>query len=833
MNDLRYAFRQLLKNPGFTTVAVLTLALGIGANSAIFTVINTVLLRSLPVKNPEQLVQVVVTSASRQPDYAFSYPFYERLRNNGRSLSGLFAAGGVGLRDRLIVPNGGNIEFVRAQAVSGNFFSVLGVSAMLGRTLTDADDRPGNPQAAVVISHSFWQQRFGGDDSVVGKAVTFDEVPFTIVGVTPPGFFGFQPGESPELWWPVQMAPQIDHDPAGQRLKAGSSWLRLMGRLSMGLKRQAAEAELGVIYQRYRDEYAASRAAKWSADLRQRYFAQKLELWPGHAGWTSLRDQLRRPLFILMAVVAVVLLIACANVASLLLARAAARQREFSVRNALGAGRLRLIRQLLTESLLLAGLGGLLGFLVAQGGTRLLQSVVQLQSDPISLSLAPDVRVLLFTTAVTMGTGLLFGLVPAFRSSRVDLTATLKSTAANLAGSAGRQRSLQALVVAQVGLSLVLLVGAGLFVRTLRHLKGLDAGFNRENVILFNIDFADRPEAARWTTFYRELLARLEALPGVRAASLFNFGFLSGNSWTDRVLAEGYQAEPGENLECAGALVGPRFFETFGMTFLSGREFGPQDQSPLASTNAAPRTAVVNQAMAYRYFGGANPLGKRFYFAHQPEKKFEIVGVVPDAKYRSLREVTPPTCYLPFFQEDRDSWATFALRTSADARATMANLASAVGELDRTVRVRDVRTMNDVVNGALRQERVIAQLGGCFSLFALALACLGLYGVLSFAVVQRTREIGVRVALGAQRREVLALVIGKGLKLALVGSLIGLAGALAATRLLSSLLYGVTPTDPVTFAGVALLFIGVALVACYVPARRAIRVDPMVALRCE
>src|SRR5439155_1347392 len=293
---------------------------------------------------------------------------------------------------------------------------------------------------------------------------------------------------------------------------------------------------------------------------------------------------------------------------------------------------------------------------------------------------------------------------------------------------------LQALVVAQVGLSLVLLVGAGLFVRTLRHLKGLDAGFNREKVILFNIDFADRPEAARWTTFYRELLARLEALPGVRAASLFNFGFLSGNSWTDRVLAEGYQAEPGENLECAGALVGPRFFETFGMTFLSGREFGPQDQSPLASTNAAPRTAVVNQAMARRYFGDANPLGKRFYFAHQPEKKFEIVGVVPDAKYRSLREPSPPTFYVPFFQENRGSDPTFAVRTTADPRVTMAGLVSVVREVDRSVRVRDLRTMNDVVNASVHQERLIAQLGGFFSVFALALACLGLYGVLSFAV---------------------------------------------------------------------------------------------------
>ena len=831
MNDLKFAFRQLLKNPGFAAVAVLTLALGIGANTAIFTVVNAVLIRSLPVKNPNELVQVLVTGLSGQPNYTFSYPFYERLRDGGRSLSGLFAAGGVGREDRMIVPNGGNaeVEFVRAQAVSGNFFSVLGVPALLGRTITDTDDRPGNPQAVAVISHSFWQRRFGGDASVVGKTISFDDVPFTIVGVTPPGFFGFQPGDNPDLWWPLQIAPQV-----GRGLNEGSGWLRLMGRLSPGVEREQAEADLAVTYQHYRDEFAASRTAKWSAEQRRGFFALKFQLWPGHAGWTGLRDQFRQPLLILMAVVAAVLLIACANVASLLLARAAARRREFSIRSALGAGRLRVIRQLLTESLLLAAVGGLLGLLFAQGGTHVLLAFMRLQDDPVSFNVAPDARVLLFTITASLLTGLLFGLAPAFHSSRLDLAAALKGTAANVAAGIERQRSLQSLVVVQVGLSLVLLVGAGLFIRTLRHLKELDAGFNRENVILFNIDFANRPEVARWATFYKELVARLETLPGVRAASLFNFGFLSGNSWTDNVVAEGYQVEPGENLECAGTAVGLRFFETFGMAVLSGRDFDAQDERLIVSTNTTvPRTAVINQAMARRYFGDANPLGRRFYFAHQPAKKFEIVGVVPDAKYRSLREPSRPTFYVPFFQEDRGSWTTLALRTAADPRATIASLAGVVRGVEPTVRVRDLRTMNDVVNGSVHQERLIAQLGGFFSVFALALACLGLFGVLSFAVVQRTREIGVRVALGAQRRDVLSLVIGKGLKLVLVGSLIGLAGALATTRLVSNLLYGVTPTDPVTFAGVMSLLVAVAALASWLPARRATKVDPMEALRYE
>ncbi|MCW5559995.1 MAG: ABC transporter permease, partial [Verrucomicrobiae bacterium] len=482
---------------GFTAVAVLTLALGIGANTAIFTVINTVLLRSLPVKNPDELVQVIVTSASGQPNYTFSYPFYEQLRDGGQSLSGLFAAGGVGEKDRLKVAGGGDVEteFVRAQPVSGNFFPVLGVSAALGRTFTAEDDRAGNPQAIAVISHSFWQRRFAGDPSVVGQAITFNDVPFTIVGITPPDFFGFQPGQTPELWWPLQMVSQVDQDPAAGRLKEGQQWLRLMGRRSPGVEQRQAEAELSMIFQRYRENYLTTRGENWSANEREGFLAQKFTLRSGHAGWTGLRDGLRLPLFILMSVVAAVLLIACANVASLLLARAAAREREFSVRNALGAGRLRLMRQLLTESLLLAGLGGLLGLLCAQGGTRLLPLVMRLPSDPISLSLTPDLRVLLFTLAATLLTGIFFGLAPAFRGSRIEVASALKGAGGSISGHASRQRFHQSLIIGQVALSLVLLIGAGLFIRTLQNLKGLDAGFSRENVILFNLNFTERVDA--------------------------------------------------------------------------------------------------------------------------------------------------------------------------------------------------------------------------------------------------------------------------------------------------------------------------------------------------
>ena len=837
MSDLKFAFRQLLKNPGFTAVAVLTLALGIGANTAIFSVINALMLRSLPVKNPDELVQVVTHSRSGQANYSFDYPFYEMFRDGTHNLAALFVAGGVGNRDRLIVSGehaSPSAEVVRAQIVSGNFFTALEVPAFLGRAFTSADDQPGNAQPVIVISHGFWQRRFGGDSSIIGKTVSFNDVPFTIVGVTPPGFFGVQPGDNPDLWWPAQMSPQVDRDPTGRRLKQGNSSFRLFGRLAPGVNTVQCEAKLRIMFQRWLQEYAERRASRWSANEKSSHFAQKLNLQTAHGGYTAVRQQFRRPLLILMIIVAVVLLIACANVASLLLARAAARAREFSVRSALGAGRLRLVRQLLTESLLLAGAGGLLGLLLAQGGTGMLLKVMSVESNPVSFSVAPDSRVLLFTTAVALLTGIVFGLAPALRSSRTDLAVSLKGTAGTVAGSPSRQRLNQALVVTQVALSLVLLIGAGLFVRTLRNLKGMDMGFNRENVVLFSLESAERVDAARRAVLYKELLTRLETSPGVRSASVYNFGLLSGNGWTDKFVAEGQVAGADEDLFCHGMWIGPGFFETLGITLVSGRDFNPQDEPTVGATNASSRRVVIiNETLARRYFPGIDPLGKRIYSPGTPDKKFEIVGIVKDTKYRSLRLDAPPTLYVPFFQEAKSSSAIFAFRTVGDSRPAMASLRTLVTEIDPAVRVHSVRTMDNVVDASVRQERVLAQLGSFFSMFALALACLGLYGVLSFAVVQRTREIGVRIAVGAQSWDVLSLVVRQGLKLVFFGSVLGIVGALVATRLVSSFLYGVTTTDPVTFVGVSLLLIVVAVLASYIPARRATKVDPMVALRYE
>jgi predicted permease len=825
MNDLKFALRQLLKNPGFTAVAVLTLALGIGANTAIFTVINTLMLRSLtlPVRDPQELVQVSVVGGSGR-NYTFTYPGFERLRDGASRLSGLFAAGNVSPGQMIASGMGGTeAEVVRPQPVSGNFFSVLDVQPFVGRLFSITDDRPKNAERAVAISYGFWQRRFGSDPSVVGKTITLFGVPLIVTGVTPPGFFGVQPGESPDLWLPLNLMPAIQPQALGE----GFDWLGLIGRLPKGTDIREAESELAVAFQQYHQENAAG----MSTEERQRLLKERLELQPAGNGWTHLREQFRQPLIILAVVVGLVLLIACANVASLMLARAVSRTREFSIRTALGAHRLRLIRQLLTEAVLLAGLGGLLGLVVAHWGASLLVAFAGVQPDPVSFDLAPDARVLCFTMSLSLLTGLVFGLPPALRISQPDLAKAMQGTNP-MAGN--RHLLQQSLVVTQVAMSLVLLVGAGLFVRTLQKLKGMDMGFSRESVVLSEVVFDRRVDWTRRSSAYKELLARLGETPGVRTASMSRITPLTENTWGQRLDIEGYTPGPEEKVRCSGMSVASRYFETMGTPLLSGRDFGPQDERFEGSrATKAPAAAIINETMARKYFGNGNALGRRFSFFGSPDRKFEIVGVVKDAKYASLREPVPPTFYVFCFEEPRDWDMTFAVRAVGKPTALIDGLRRAVHETDPTLQLRAIRSMDEVVDNSLRQERMIANLGGYFSLTALTLACLGLYGTLSFTVAQRAREIGVRVALGAQRANVLSLVIGKGLKLAVVGSGIGLLGALAITRLVARLLYGVSPTDPVTFVGVAVLLVSVAALASWLPARRAAKIDPMEALRHE
>ncbi|HKX31929.1 MAG TPA: ABC transporter permease, partial [Blastocatellia bacterium] len=698
LQDLQYGARILLKKPGFTLIAVLTLALGIGANTAIFSVTNALLLRSLPVKEPNELL-LVTTFDGEDTEHNCSYPLYEQLQAGSRNFAGFFAASDVSRRHLKI--GGTQAQSIRTQEVTGNFFPVLGVPARLGRMFTTDDDQADHPQPVAVISHSFWQRRFNSDPAVIGKKILIEEnIQLTIVGVTPPGFFGVQPGEHPDLWWPLQTMLQAVPERSRQELKNdGGMELRLMGRLPAGINRAQAQAEFDLIFQRHWAEFIKRNAAYW-ADLRQVMPDQKLKLQPGAGGYTGLRRQFRRPLLLLMATVGLVLLIACANIASLTLARAATRQREFMVRSALGAGRLRLIRQLLTESMLLSGLGGLLGAGLAQWGTQALLTLMRIKVDPISFNVAPDAHVLLFMLAASLLTGLLFGLAPAIDSSRLDLASALKGAAGSVAGNAVGQRFNQALVVAQVALSVVLLVGAGLLIRTLVKLNATDAGFDRENVVVFDLDFTHRVDEARRAVFYQELSARLETLPGVSAASMSSTFLLSGNTERHMIRVEGDTDHIIEGPNCNEIMISPAFFETTGTPLLGGRGIGRQDTITAGSSKAGtPLPAVINQIMARRFFGQAQPLGRRFYCKYEPELKFEVVGVAKDVRYQELREPAFPAYYIPFFQDQQHNLEmTFALRTTVDSAALIPGLRRIVQGVDQTIQLRDIRSLNEMVN---------------------------------------------------------------------------------------------------------------------------------------
>jgi predicted permease len=827
IQDLRYGIRMLLQHKAFTFVAVLSLALGIGANTAIFSLINTALLKTLPVKDPGQLVLFTVAG----PDGVgnrFNFPLIEQFGQNNHSFTGVIATS-ITARWRMSEP-GGEVEAVQATRVSGNYFSVLGVGTVAGRTLLEDDDKASGPQPVAVISYNYWKRRFGLEPGVVGKKVMLDNYPFTIVGVAPAGFFGFEVGDNPDVWLPLRMTPLL---PSGnQILTIRQAWvLHVMARLKPGVTTEQARAEMDAVLKQHLYEIAPERAASFTPIQRRNYFERSIRLESGATGFTPLRRTITQPLFILMTIVGLVLLIACANVANLLLSRTTARRKELAVRLALGAGRFRLIRQLLTESVLLAALSGALGLLFARWGAHLLLTYLPRKSS-VALDIAFDAQVIGFTLAVSLLAGLLFGVVPALRATRLNLTSALKDTTG---GSAGKSRLIlhKSLVVAQVALSLCLLIGAGLFVRSLQNLKNLDPGFDRENVVLFELDSMAGFTPARRVSFQQQLFERLEGLPGARAASRAQFSLLSGATNTMRIAVEGQAQRPNEDMICHQLWVGPKFFTTMGIPLLQGRDFNPQELQPPPGT--APGTslaAVINQTMARDSFGDQNPLGQHFRLSDGPLKglPIEVIGVAKDTKYASLREQTPRTFYLSFFQSPGDGGGTYMLRT-LDASSSAAAIQRTVRELDPQLKVLNLQTMNEVVDDSLLQERFVAQIGGFFSLSALLLACIGLYGVMSYATTRRTREIGIRMALGASRSEVLNLVLNQGLRLVLVGVMLGLLASLAVTQAMKNMLFGLRATDPATYAVVTMLLTVVALLACYLPARRATKVDPLAALR--
>lgn len=837
--DLSYSARMLLKNRVFTAMAVLSLALGIGANAAIFSLLDAVLLKMLPVRQPQQLMFLESGDPGFKRSSNISYAALEHLRKQNQVLSDLCF---FSYTTRLNASINGQVEVVEGQPVSGNFFSVLGVDAIAGRILAETDDVQNSAQPVAVISYRYWQRRFGQSPLVVGQTATLNSTPVTIVGVTPPEFFGVIVGNAPDIFIPSITADRILPRRFGFR---GGSLPFVLGRLRPGVSEPQANAALTLLLQQAN---LADAGTQLTSEKQQAIQRQPLKLIPASQGFNLLRVQFSKPLKLLMVVVGLVLLIACANVANLLLARATTRKKEIALRLALGASRLRIVRQLLTESVLLALIGGGLGLLLASWGSNLLLTVVSSGRNPVTsnanltINVPLDFRILGFTAIVSMLAAIVFGLAPAWRATRLDLSPTLKDNARGGAVS-GRFLWGRSLVVAQVALSLMLLVGAGLFIRSLSKLRNFDVGFKRDNVLLFSVD----PQLIRYqqpqiATLYKQMLERVATVPDVQSVSLARQGLLSGSGTQGSIKVPGRPSpadenrltQTGNNTELNApyfSQVGPNFFATLGMTLVQGRDFARQDNE------TAPRVAVVNETFARYYFSGGDALGKRFDRGPDNGGEVEIIGVVKDAKSASIREQTPRAFYVPFLQ-DPSSWreTTFQVRTNGDPLNVIAAIRREVQAIEPNLPLFRVRTLDDQVNESLGQDRLVTTLASLFGILALLLACAGLYGVLSYFVNQRTHEIGIRMALGAGRVDVLKMIFKQGMTLALIGIVVGLSGAYILTRYLESLttmLFGVRPTDPFTFAVTALVLTAVAMLACYLPARRATRVDPLVALKYE
>jgi predicted permease len=830
--DVRFGLLMLRKNPGFTAVAVLTLALGIGANTAIFSLINSVMLRMLPVHEPERLVQVAFAGKHSGESFvgeSFSYPLFKDLRERNQVFSDMAAFDFWDSFEARRAESGSSAsgEPAKGQLVSANFFSVLGVNAILGRTFVPDEDRTAGSQPVAVISYGLWMRAFARDPQVVGKKLLVEGTPLTVIGVTPPHFSGANPGQTNDLWALVTMQAQLIPGGHLSLTDPSTNWVSLIARLKPGISAEQARAGLDLLYQHLQRQRDVS---NWSEQDRRDFFTHRIVLVGAAHGADYLRKELRQPLLLLMAMVGLVLLIACANVANLLLARGSVREREIAIRFALGARRRRLVRQLLTESVLLALAGGALGVLFAYWAGPVLVALMSRQgANQIALDVHPDLRVLAFTLLVAIVTGIAVGLTPALRATMTKHRLSLHG-ARNLIDSRTGRNLGAALVVGQLALSLVLVVGAGLLVRTLRNLEILNPGFSRQNVLLFGLD----PTRAgykqeRLLQLYQQLLERFGEVPGVGSASYSFLTPISGGGWDNYTSIEGYTPGSGESMDVYLNAVGPRFFETLGTPLLMGRSFGPKDHE------GSTPVAVINQTMARRFFAGRNPIGKHLgRWKWNGGREYEIIGVVGDAKYLSLRENTPPTAYLYIPQEPRMAGGvTFELHTALPPAGLVSQVRRRLESLDPRLSPLDFRTLAEQVDHSLRDEKLMSTLSSCFGVLALLLASIGLYGLVSYAVARRTGEIGVRMAFGAQKRDVLRLVLGRGMTLALMGVGFGILGAFGATRLLSSLLYGVNPIDPPTLVVVSLVLSAVALLASYIPARRATKVDPMMALRYE
>ncbi|MEP7337018.1 MAG: ABC transporter permease [Acidobacteriota bacterium] len=829
IQDLRFGIRMLLKHKGFTAVAVMSLALGIGANMAIFQLLDAVRLRLLPVNAPRELVEVrpnELSTSNRRGSKSTRYPaitnpLWEQLRERQQSFSSLSAwsTGNFNLAQ------GGEVRNARMLWVSGEFFPTLGVQASLGRVFTAADDQRGSGARNAVISHSFWQREYGGEPNIIGRKIMLAEQPFDIIGVTPASFFGLEVGQNFDVALPI-CAEAIT---AGKnnRLDSGTHWwLMVTGRLKPGRTLAQASAEMQTMSSSL---FEKTLPTNYPPVSRQNYLNSKLEAAAAGAGYSVLRANYEDSLWLLLAIAGLVLLIACANLANLLLARASARAREMAVRQALGASRARLVRQLLAESLLLAFIGAALGAALAQGLSRFMIAYLNTGGDTVFLNLGVDWRVLGFATGLALLTCLLFGLMPAIRAARIEPGAVMKAAGRGL--TAGRERfSLRrALVVAQVALSLVLVAGALLFTRSLNKLLTVDTGFQSEGILITRLRFGPLnlpPE--RSLPFKQEIIARLQTIPGVQSVTETNVVPLSGNAGGNQVWQDGTngQQKVGANV----SMIGPDYFRTLTTPLLAGREFKESDNA------TAPKVAIVNESFARQVVNSANPIGQRFRVEAtptDPESVYEIVGLVKDTKYLQLSEEVGATMFYPIAQVNPSpTGAQLLIKSSLPQAEITAAVKRTLHDINPSLLVifQGFKTM---IENSLLRERLLATLSGFFGVLALVLASIGLYGILSYGVASRTNEIGIRMALGARQRDVLWLVLREALLLVLAGLAVGLPVIFLTTRFVATLLYGLPPTDVVSLSFATLLLVAVAFIAGYLPARRATRIDPMVALRCD
>ncbi|HJZ97019.1 MAG TPA: ABC transporter permease [Candidatus Solibacter sp.] len=825
--DLRYAMRQLAAHPGFTAMAVLSLGLGIGANTAIFGLIDHVMLRMLPVRDPEHL-QVVLRSVS--------YPRFEEFRRRNTVYCEVL---GAHLISDLTVANRG---IAVGELVTGNYFQMLGVRAAIGRTLLPEDDAAPESSPVAVISQAYWKRVFGGSPDVLGQKLqvktatanagtggldvydapgsrSLDGAVLTIVGVAPPEFFGDAVGKSVDIWIPTMMQPAVM--PGRPFLKQrNAAWVRIMGRLKPGVTQQQASASLVVLYRQLMTE---ENGAQITEATRRRISEYVLKTEPGDKGFDEIRHDFSQPLLALMVVVALVLLIACLNVANLLLARATARKREIGVRLSLGAGRLRLVRQLLTESLVLAALGGALGIAIAYGGTQLLLWMLSDVGMHVSIPFQTDWRTLGFLAAVSLTTGVLFGLTPALRATRVSLADTLKDAGR---GGSSRGGAPKVLVGAQMAVSMLLLIGAGLFLRTLYNLKTQAVGYNPDHLVMLRVD----PVSAGYRgdavgRVMVDLLHRVRQLPGVTQATFSENGLFSGTESGTRVNIEGFTPSSEKDREVRFDQIGPEYFTKVGIPILLGRDMSERDAP------GAPQVCIINETMANFYFHGASPIGRHLT---ESKKSLEIVGVVRDAQDHDFRDEPVRRFYVSYLQPiDGITTANFEVRTNGSAGAFSGALRNAVQSVNRNLAVVSIKDVRELMDATVVAERLIATLSAFFGLLAVLLAAVGLYGVLSYAVARRTNEIGIRIALGAGSGNVAAMVLREVVVLMCVGGIVGLGAAFVLTRYVQGLLFGLKSSDPLTFAAAAALLCGVGLIAAYLPARRAARIDPVIALRYE